>query len=386
MLSVIIPALNEEPWLNRTIDNIFTTCSSERDLEVIIIDQGGNGDIDKRARVISPGENVGERKAMNLAADMAIGEWLMRIDAHCDFSPQNWDIMLCNVTGEKDITVAVLTATDKQWNRLPGHWYGLCRLIKTAKCDYCSASVPVVNEVLSLHTKTSTGAEGVEDLPCPGSHTKNCGPIGLEAKWQKPNRDHTTYETVEPNMSLTGCGFVIRKDFYWDIGGADESLPKMGAIGEEFGIKAYLAGGKVQTRTDCMVGHIFGTGGYDTSGVKVAQQMLWDMYGDRYQEIADKFPNFEGVRLIKTDQPGPDVRTVTVLRVDTQDTKDPQTDKLIRRREERFKYIWVENEHTSEKHLTDKEIEVKYAPKAAKVGETIYVVDERGTLIELKEE
>lgn len=338
MISVIIPAHNERIYLNRTIQNLFDTCLVEP--EVLVVDQGGNGTIDPRARVITPGENVGERKAMNLAAAAATRELLFRIDAHCDFSPHGWDIMLAEVTGERDLTVAVLTATDKNWQREPGHWYGLCRLI--------------VN--VDEH-----------------------GRKGLECKWQTPNLD-LKYNAVEPNMGATGCGMMIRRKFYDEMGGADETLPKMGAIGEEFAIKAWAHGGKVQTRTDVMVGHIFGTGGYDVSGVKVAQQKLWDQYGHIYNDVAAKFPDFEGVGLVRTDEPGPGVRTVTVDRQDVLDTKGPQG-QLIRRRIERYRYVWLATEHPDEQDWTDQQIELKYSKRGTKIGEDILYANEKGELI-----
>ena len=342
MISVIIPAHLEDKYLNKTIDNICKTCEDE--YEIIVALNGYHQEVDPRAQVVRLEHNMGERVAMNKAAMQAKGDYLFRIDAHCDFSPYGWDKMLAEVTGEKDITVAVLTAIYhdstadshltkeakakglQNWDRLPGHWYGLCRLIRSGS------------------------------------------PLGLEAKWQKPNRDKSTYKTVEPNMAITGCGFMIPKDFYWEIGGADEKLPAMGAIGEEFAIKAWLNGGKVQTRTDCFVGHIFGTGGYSTDGTKRAQQMLYELYGDRYDEIAEKFPDWEGVALIKADQPGPDIRTVIVNRTDETTTRDSDGEVLRVSRQE-FRYVWLETEHPEEKGWSEQQIQEKYAPLATAVGD-----------------
>jgi len=370
MISVIVPAQNEFNYLNQTIKNIYDTKNS--DVEIIVIDNGGNGGIDDRAIVLPMENNVGERVAMNRAVDIAKGEYLLRIDAHCDFSPQGWDMMMADATGPKDITVAVLTALRlpwddapkaerlawlaqgrKQedwigWERLKGHWYGLCRIIIT------------------------------ENDP---------GVRGLECKWQTPNRDHNQYHGVEPNMGLTGCGFMLRKDFYEEIGGADEALPSMGAIGEEFALKAWAHEGKVQTHMDVMIGHIFGTGGYDTSGVKVAQQKLWIKYQDIYPEICKKFPTFEGLTLVRADQPGrvgrpgrPE-RTVTVTRTDTHDTNDGEG-KLLRRKTVKYRYVWLESEHPDEKQMTQEQIEEKYSPMGVQVGESVQYADENGVLIE----
>jgi cellulose synthase/poly-beta-1,6-N-acetylglucosamine synthase-like glycosyltransferase len=364
MISIIIPALNEAPYLNHTIENIYSTASIPP--EVIVIDQGGNGPIDSRAVVLPVDVNVGERTAMNKAAAVTKCDYLLRIDAHCDFSPPGWDMLMAEATGEKDITVAVLTALkipwqhldDKQkqkwldagrkkedwheWTREKGHWYGLCRIIIS------------------------------EDEQ---------GNKGLECKWQSANRDHNHYTGIEPNMGLTGCGFMLRKDFYNSIGGADEALPPMGAIGEEFALKAWAHGGKVQTHMDVTIGHIFGTGGYDTSGVKIAQQKLWMKYQDIYPSICDKFPNFEGLKLRTTAQPGKSVRTVTVNRTDTHDTKD-ESGKLLRRKIEKFRYVWLESEHPDEKDWTQAQIEEKYSPLGYKVDEQMVYADESGELIQ----
>ena len=337
MISVIFPAHNEKLWINRTIQNLFDTCSSAP--EVIVIDQGGNGEIDSRAVVITPGANVGERVAMNIAAENATHDHLFRIDAHCDFSPVGWDEMMVSVTGPKTITVAVLTAVNKDWERLKGHWYGLAKII--------------VNE----------DENGVR---------------GLECKWQKANKDHTTYKPVEPNMGLTGCGFMIRKDFYEEIGGADTTLPAMGAIGEEFAIKAWVHGGKVQTRTDVMVGHIFGTGGYNTGGVKVAQQMLYEKYGEHYPAIMAKFPEWANLKLVRTDQPGKPVRTVTVERVDTIETHDNATHNILRKKEATFRYIWIETEHLDEAGWTEDQIREKYESNGVEVKTVVTYYKENG--------
>ena len=326
MMTVIIPAHNEKRFLGRTIQNLFDTCAIPP--EVIVVDQGGNGEIDSRAKVITPGRTVGEREAMNLAAAEATNEFLFRIDAHCDFSPMGWDTMMCEATGETDLTIAVLTATGEDWKRKPGHWYGFCRMI--------------VNE-----------------------HG------GLECKWQKPNRDHNAYAPIEPNMGATGCGMMIRKSFYNEIGGADADLPPMGAIGEEFAIKAWYYGGKVQTQTNTMVGHIFGTGGYDTSRVIEAQQELYKRYGSCLDSVAAKFPDWETIKLVTAKQPGKDLRTVIVNREDVTTTSDNATGNPIRIKRERFRYVWVENEHMDERDWTDKQIEDKYSPLAVKVGEEI---------------
>lgn len=341
MLSVIIPALNEAERLNRTIDNIFATADGP--VEVLVFDQGGNGRIDKRATVLcepvcssngsepvcsgSAPVNVGERRAMNRMVEEARGDHVMRIDAHCDFQPQGWDRLLRTATGDKEVTLAVLTALEPDtWTPIPGHWYGLTRLV---------------------------ASEGKD------------GRIGLEAKWQSPNRDHAHYKGVIPTMGATGCAMVMKKSWYEALGGMDEELPPMGAIGEEVAIKTWAKGGKVQTCCDVTVGHIFGTGGYNTEGVFKAQVMLWDRWGVFYNDVCTRpeFADFDLAPVRSALQHTPGIRRVVVVRED-KDAAEHQS-KVVQERIRRYQYIWWEDEHPDEKDLTEEEIVQKYASHAS---------------------
>jgi len=291
--------------------------------------------VDFRAKVIKSDVNVGERTAMNWAVVESTGTHILRIDAHCDFSPIGWDVMMEDATGPLDMTQAVLRATDKSWKRIKGHRYERCRLLPT-----------------------------------------------MEAKWEKPNRDPSRLGMLVPNMSSTGCGMMWRREFYDMIGGADEMLPPMGAIGEEFSVKTWLAGGKVQTLTTVMIGHIFGTGAYDTSGVIKAREMLVERYGRRYPEIRAKFEDLaweETESLKPTAEFKPGTRTVTVTREDSLDVKTP-AGVLIQRIIEKFQYVWRDD--GTESHLTDAEICEKYKDLAVKVGQVIAIPNEAGQMID----
>lgn len=356
MISVIIPAYKEEPFLERTIQNIYDTATGE--IEIIVVLNGYLQPVPMGPTVIALPENMGERVAMNEAARAAHGDYLFRIDAHCDFSPDGWDELMLEVLKEKPkaVCVGVITAIYhhtaaerenardngsrpidplRDWTRLSGHWYGLCKLMPN-----------------------------------------------MEAKWYKPNH-HLDLPKVVPNMGATGCGMLISKEFYWEIGGADESLGKMGAIGEEFAIKAWLFGEGVYTRTDVTVGHIFGTGGYDTSGVNKALEALKARYGDRCDEIAAHFPDMKPeLKLIDTKQYNHKTRTVTVTRTDSQTTTEDSTGKVIKVNKKHYQYIWLATEHHDEVDWTEEQIREKYAPLAkALVKEEEFIPNDKGELV-----
>ena len=330
-VSVLIPAYNEAEWINRTIQNILDTATGR--IQIIVVDYGGNGEIlhDRHVRVLKH-SNQGERFAMNRAAEVAKCSHLLRIDAHCDFSPTGWDEILEAATGDKDVTQAVLTATNKQWERLPGHWYERCRLLPN-----------------------------------------------MEAKWEKPNQKEERPGVV-PNMSSTGCGFMLRRDFYWEIGGANESYPRMGAIGEEFAIKAWAAGGKCQTCTQVVIGHIFDTGGYGTDGVLESRQCLVRDFGEHYPRLRAKFADLdwqEAEKMPSTDNHSRNREGITIWRDDT--TIHRQGDTITKIEIAAHKYLWIPTEHPDEADWTQDQLRDKYAPMAQEYDRISLIRNQEGT-------
>ncbi len=355
-VSVIIPSHREEQWLNRTIANIFNTATG--DIEIIVVLNGEWHPVDPRAKVIRLRENEGERVAMNMAVEDATGTHLLRIDAHCDFSPVGWDQMMEEVTGPRDMTQAVLTAVRLRWSMLS----------KKERARW-------------LASKKTEGQWREWDR-IPGHRYERCRLLpNYEAKWEDPNRD-ASLPTVIPNMSSTGCGFMIRKDFYKMIGGADESYPIMGGIGEEFSVKTWMHGGKVQTRTDVIIGHIFGTGAYDTDGVLEARRRLVERFGSRYGEIRCQFEDFDwgkDVRPTAVQSDGP--RTVKVDRWDETQSEDARGQVFLRNIKH-YTYAWIVDEHPDEKDLTDQEIEAKYRGSGLFMGEITLIKTDKGKWVD----
>lgn len=327
MISIIIPAYNEQEYLNKTIDNFLSTAKG--DVEVVVILNGYDQKVDKRAKVLRYKDNLGERVAMNTAVHIAEGEYLLRIDGHCD-ADEGWDIKMLEVFKDKPkaIAVAVLTAVDKKWKRIKGHYYGFCNLLPT-----------------------------------------------MEEKHNHERNNAKNHEPIEHNMAFTGCGFLIRKDFYWEIGGADESLPPMGAIGPEFAIKAHLFGDGVYTRTDVVIGHIFDTGGYDTTAVHKAREMLVEKYGDRYETITKKFGD---VKMEKGSTTENTKRTITVNRTDTEVTKD-EKGKVLQKIVKHFVYVYKDDG----KGMTESQVREKYSPLAKFVGQDVYYPDQNGKMVKV---
>jgi len=323
MISIVIPAHNEQEYLNATIDNFIST--ADGCVEVIVVLNGYVQEVDSRAIVLKNSENMGMRKALNRAAKIASGKYLMFIDAHCNITA-GWDTKMLEPFEQypKGIVVAPMTSINKDFTGGRG-WYGFCEM------------------------------------------KPNMQPVWKGKK---------TYKAIEPNMGVTGCGLMMSRDFYLSFGGLDETLPKMGAIGSEFSIHGWLDGDGIYTRTDVLLGHIFSTGGYDTGKANEAQDILHTRYGDRYQEILNHFPERPRMKKVDTTK---EHRTVTVDRKDEHITTDNETGKPIKKVVELFKYVYEDNGGG----LSEEEIAKRYSPKASKVGEELYYPSEDGQWIKV---
>ena len=93
MISVIIPAFNE-PYLQRTIDDLLTKASG--DIEIIVVLDGYWPSVllpdYKNVTVIHRSVQMGMRHAINSAARLAKGQYLMKCDAHCAFE-KGFDVL-----------------------------------------------------------------------------------------------------------------------------------------------------------------------------------------------------------------------------------------------------------------------------------------------------
>jgi glycosyltransferase involved in cell wall biosynthesis len=340
MISVIIPAYNEQNYLNRTIENIFSTAfyrrktSVRKELmpEVIVILNGYKQDVDPRAKVIQLEENKGERIAMNEGAKIAKGEYLLRLDGHCTMGA-DWNIKLEDAIGKcgpKSIVVCPIVPLDKNWC-VVGGLYAFCKLMPN-----------------------------------------------MEEKWWTP-KPREQWNELEPNMAFTGCGFIISKDFYWEMGGCDESLPPMGAIGPEWAIKAHLFGDGVYTAKDILCGHIFSTGGYNSGGVEDALKMLKDKYGDRYDEIRRKFPMVEIEEKTKAERSAKKTdRTIVVRKQVVHKTTD-ENGRVLKKVIEHYAYVYTDDGSGP----SQEEIEKQYAEKCHKVSEELWLPDPSGELVKV---
>ena len=259
MISVIIPA-RQEPYINETIRSLYNNASGE--IEVIVVLDGEAAPIDKRAKVIFHPKPLGRRVSMNEAAWIARGEFLLHIDAHCSMTP-NWDIKLSESCTKDTLIVSLVSAMDEKTGKTKlGHTYSFVYL----------------NE-------------------------------NLVEKWWGKYKNLSDCKVTEETMAMTGCGWMIRKDYYMSLGGCDESLGELGHLGPEWALKVWCNGGMMLLRTDVKCGHIFGSNKIQPySPQKISdydfKNLMEVKYGPKIKWLREKFnpPEWKGSKEVKTTE------------------------------------------------------------------------------------
>ena len=122
-VSVIIPARNER-FLQATIDSLLAGAAG--DVEILACLDGYWPDPplreDRRLRQLHWGEAQGMRPCENVAASVATGEFLLKLDAHCLIAPE-WDARLKESCEPGDLVVPTRHSVDPAtWTMKPRDW------------------------------------------------------------------------------------------------------------------------------------------------------------------------------------------------------------------------------------------------------------------------
>jgi glycosyltransferase involved in cell wall biosynthesis len=83
-VSILIPS-RDEPWLLNTVNDLLA--KAEGDIEILAVIDGPTShplpEETSKVKLISLSEPMGMRYGINLAASMATGKYLMKLDSHC---------------------------------------------------------------------------------------------------------------------------------------------------------------------------------------------------------------------------------------------------------------------------------------------------------------
>jgi glycosyltransferase involved in cell wall biosynthesis len=216
--SVIIPARNEQ-YLAATIRDVLAKATG--DIEVIAVldgyDPPGLPD-DPRVRYLRKSRAEGMRPAVNDAAQLATGTFLMKCDAHCMFA-EGWDEVLA---AECDVDWIVVP---RRYSLDPVNWV----LFPDEPRDAHYLSYPFQNP----------------SKP-PQFH-------GLTWKARGAARKHVL---LDEEMSSQGSCWFQRREYFLRFGG--EPLEGYGPFIQEFqqlGNRTWLSGGKVMINKKTWYAH-----------------------------------------------------------------------------------------------------------------------------------
>lgn len=219
MITIVIPT-RDELYLDKTVADIFAKARGE--IEVIVVyDNCWNDPAptdDPRLTIVHFSERRGLRAAVNTAAEIGKGDFLMKVDAHCMFA-EGFDVELAK-------------SCEKDWVMIPRR-YSLdadkWEVKKDReKVDYMYLAFPFVDENNQL-----------------GFHGKN---------WMKRKGPE-----IDETMSFQGSCWIMPMQYFRDlIYPMDEANYGL-FIGEpqEIAMKVWLSGGRVMVNKRTWYAHLW---------------------------------------------------------------------------------------------------------------------------------
>jgi len=228
-VSVLIAARNE-PYLGKTIEGVLERRSART--EVIVVADGYEpDDIPQHpdVTVIKTKENVGQRKAVNIAARNATGTFIMKLDAHCmldegfdaklmEDCEYSWTVVprMYQLDGEK-WEPKLRKKTDFMFFRSPAAEKHPFRI------DYYDAKV----------------ARAFREEYKAYKH----------ASWRQGD--------ICDTMTCIGACWFMRRDRFWELGGMDEGHAHWGQMGVELSCKTWLSGGRMVVNKKTWFAHLW---------------------------------------------------------------------------------------------------------------------------------
>lgn len=254
-LSVIIPARNEG-YLLQTINSVLD--AAQGSIEVIVILDGYWPEPpipdSSSVTIIHHTLPVGQRRAINEAAKIATGQYIMKLDAHCAVG-----IGFDNILKED---------CKYEWTMVP----------RMHNLDIKSFMPKYLDDV-----ETGLRRAKIHEymyISGPNHKDKN-KPYGLRAMYygkfagastKRPSSD----KLIDETMCCMGPGWFMHKDRFWELGGCDEGHGGWGQQGVEVSLKAWLSGGALMVNKKTWFAHWFRGGGGPGFPYKISAKRVED--------------------------------------------------------------------------------------------------------------
>ncbi len=287
-VSVILPSRNES-LLSKTIDDVFAKARGSIEVIAVLDAYWPDPPLQDRENliIIHRGEPHGMRAAINSAARVASGDYLLKTDAHCMFG-DGFDEILKADSEENWLSVpSKYTLEAEKWERGRG------------PVDYWYLTFPYV-----LDPKYGWGFHG----------KKWCGPGGLNGDFWYREKERKDI-LIDDIIAFQGSCWFMPKDLFFKIGTLENEQFNLHQEAQELCFKVWLSGGRVIVNKKTWYAHLHkGAGGrgfhllkqdkYDAEDYSVDFWMnnKWSGQTRNMKWLMDKFLPLDGWPMDWNDQ------------------------------------------------------------------------------------
>jgi len=263
-VSVIIPARNEK-YLTKTVDDLHENATG--DVEIIAVLDGYWPDpkLSQHTNLvlIHKPKAEGMREAINSAAAIAKGKYLLKCDAHCSFG-KGFDEILQADCDDDWVVIPRRYSLDAET------WTLANERIRKPPIDYHYLAYPF----------------------------RDMNDIGMHGEEWWPKIKHKTEPLIDDEMSSQGsCWFMHKKYFDGHLHGlSSEGYGSFYQEFQEIGMKTWLGGGQVKINKKTWYSHLHKNGkGYILGSNQRTQGTLYSFdfwFNDRWTERVHDFEWF----------------------------------------------------------------------------------------------
>lgn len=225
LTTIVLPCRNEL-YLNQTIDGIFAAASGE--IEVIIyLDACWNQPLPAdrpNLTIVHSSARRGMRAAINTAAEIGKGKYLLKCDAHCEFDYGFDEVLQQEIDDDWVVNPRRYSLDAETWTRKPER--------ERPAVDYEWLSYP---------------------------YDENGQEVGLHAqyRWKERDRARAAYE-VDENLTWQGSCWIMPMRYFRELIYPMSSEGYGNFIGEpqQIGLSVWLSGGKNMLNKRCSYSHL----------------------------------------------------------------------------------------------------------------------------------
>jgi glycosyltransferase involved in cell wall biosynthesis len=304
-LSILIPSRNEM-FLGETVKSILENI--EADTEIIVTLDGACADPEitqhERVNIIYVPEAIGQRAATNIAAKLAKGKYVMKVDAHCAFD-KGFDRKMVEAfkeTGDNVTMVPImhnLWAFDWKCYKCGSRWYQGPTPTRCMRQERGPVPNEKCDETKNFRRRITWKREAKKGESARKNWKSRMSPASTSycfdsephfqyfREFEKRDEYQKSKETgFTETMSLQGSCWMLTKEKYAQFAEGREELGSWGNEGIEMALKTWLSGGKVLVNHNTWYAHLFRTQGgdfgfpYHQGGKHVSRtkKRVWELF------------------------------------------------------------------------------------------------------------